>query len=144
MDLLVDPMDPEQTVAIIRGVTKGRLRFALDTVGKESAERLQQCLSQGQDGKQSHLVGLTGLPKCPAPNVTHHKVRIKGFHSIQVIGERLMTWLERLLLAGRLTAPEIEVAARGFNGINKALDTLREGSVSGKRVTVPLNEATLV
>jgi D-arabinose 1-dehydrogenase-like Zn-dependent alcohol dehydrogenase len=144
-DLLVDRLDTERTIAIVRGVTKGRLRFALDTVGRDTAEKLQKTLSNGEDGGQrAHLVGLTGLPKSHVSNVKHHRVPIKGFHHIRKIGESLMTWLERLLLAERLVAPEIEIAVGGLSGINQALDALREGSITGKRVVVPLNERQAV
>ena len=71
-DLLVDRLDTERAVAIVRGVTNGQLRFALDTVGKQTAEHLQRCL--GDD--RSHLVGLTGLPKVAAEGVSHHNVPI--------------------------------------------------------------------
>jgi NADPH:quinone reductase-like Zn-dependent oxidoreductase len=137
-ELLVDRLDPERAIAIIRGVTKGRLKFALDTVGKDTAEKLQQALFTGEE--RSHLVGLTGLPKVHVDNVLHHKVPIKAFHDIPKIGESLMTWLEWALLANKLIAPEIETAGGGLSGINTALDLLREGTHAGKRIVVPLNK----
>jgi D-arabinose 1-dehydrogenase-like Zn-dependent alcohol dehydrogenase len=139
-DLLVDRLDTERAVAIIRGVTNGRLRFALDTVGRTTAEHLQRAL--GND--QSHLAGLTGLPKVVAEGVLHHKVPIKAFHDIPKIGETLMVWLEKLLLWKRLIAPEVETAGGGLNGINKALSLLREGTVTGKRLVVPLQQGTAI
>jgi NADPH:quinone reductase-like Zn-dependent oxidoreductase len=140
-DLLVDRYhDIERTVAIIRGVTNGHLRFALDTVGKMTAEHLQQALGT----EQSHLVGLTGLPKVAAEGVRHHKVPIKSFHDIPKIGEALMEFLERLLLSKRLIAPEVETAGGGLSGINKALSLLRDGTVTGKRLVVPLEQRTAI
>jgi hypothetical protein len=75
-DLLVDRFDTERAITIVRGVTNGQLRFALDTVGRETAEKLQKTLQS----EQSHLVGLTGIPKVTSKGVTHHKVPIKAFH----------------------------------------------------------------
>lgn len=141
-DLLVDRRDPERAIEIIRGVTKGRLRLALDTVGKDTAEKLQQALFKGE-GK-CHLVGLTGLPNVRAGNVLYHSVPIKAFHDIPKIGESLMTWLERVLLAERLIAPETETAVGGLSGINTALDLLREGTLTGKRIVVPLHKDSLI
>lgn len=139
-DLLVDRIDTERAVAIIRGVTNGRLRFALDTVGRTTAEHLQRAVGQ----EQSHLVGLTGLPKVATEGVLHHKVPIKAFHDIPKIGDTLMVWLERLLLSKKLIAPEVETVGGGLNGINKALSLLREGTVTGKRLVVPLAQRTVI
>ncbi len=136
-DLLVDRQDQGRAVQIIRGVTNGQLRFALDAVGKETAGFLQQALSQ-QDVLQSHLVGLTGLPKETAAGVRHHAVPIKIFHSTSAVGEPIMVWLEQLLGANVLAPPDINVAAGGLGGVNDALDQLKEGSASGKRIVVPL------
>lgn len=139
-DLLVDRLSTNRAVEIIRGVTNGHLRFALDTVGRTTAEHLQQALGT----EQAHLVGLTGLPKVVAEGVRHHKVPIKSFHDIPKIGQTLMIWLEQLLLAKRLIAPEVETAGGGLSGINKALSLLREGTVTGKRLVVPLEQRTAI
>jgi NADPH:quinone reductase-like Zn-dependent oxidoreductase len=142
-DLLVDRLDMDRAVAIIRGVTRGQARFALDTVGKETASKLQDALSgEVSDSSRSHLVGLAGLPQAGAANVIHHQVPLKAFHDIPKIGESLMAWLERLLLANKLIAPQVELAVGGLNGINKALDLLRKGTVNGKRLVVPLQTRT--
>lgn len=141
-DLLVDRHDTGRAIAIVRGVTKGRLRFGLDTVGRDTAEKLQECLSTiAEDGRKSHLVGLTGVPKVPAENVVLHKVPLKTFHDVAEVGESLMVLLEKLLLARRLIPPEVETATGGLNGINEALDLLRKGTISGKRVVVPLDNS---
>lgn len=140
-DLLVDRLDTERAVAIVRGVTKERLRFALDTVGKDTAAKLQDALSK--TGTRSHLVGLAGLPKTKAENVLHHTVPLKAFHDAPKVGESLMLWLEKLLLANRLVVPQVELAFGGLNGINKALNLLRDGTVRGKRLVVPLQANTV-
>lgn len=43
-DLLVDRLDTERAVAIVKSITKGKLRFALDTRGKESALLLAKAM----------------------------------------------------------------------------------------------------
>ena len=140
-DLLVDRFDVERAISIIRGVTQGQLRFALDTIGKETAENLQRTLWTEQNGSVgSHLVGLASLPKAKPDSVVHHKVPIKAFHDVQKIGDSLMTWLEKLLLAGKLLPPETEIAVGGLHGINEALHSLRKGSKTGKRLVVPLEK----
>jgi hypothetical protein len=49
-----------------------------------------------------------------------------------------MVWLEKLLRDGLITAPEAEIAPGGLEGINDALDRMRKGEVSGKRLIVQL------
>ena len=141
-DVLVDRHDTDRAIQIIRSVTKGNLRFALDTVGKETASRLQEALQKLEGGTEAQLVGLTGVPKLKVPGVRHHKVPIKVFHSAPVIGEALMIWLEELLVAKALITPDIELAQGGLSGINEALDKLRNGTVSGKRIVVPIEAST--
>ncbi|TQB71395.1 hypothetical protein MPDQ_007607 [Monascus purpureus] len=151
-DLLVDRHNPERAIEIIRGVTEGKLRYALDIVGRETATLLQGALhdptssstgdneaSANQTGK-SHLLGLTGIPKEQDrnPAFAYHTVPIKLFHSSPAVGEGLVTWLEELLSAGALTLPETVHAEGGLGGINAALESLRDGTVSGKRIVVSI------
>lgn len=49
-----------------------------------------------------------------------------------------MTWLEGLLASGVIRLPEVVRAEGGLGGINAALETLRNGSVSGKRIVVDI------
>lgn len=137
-DVLVDRQDSGRAVEIIRSVTGGELRFALDTVGKETAGHLQESLQRQRDATQTHLIGLTGLPKVGLPGVKHHSVPIKLFHSTAAIGEPIMEWLEQLLASNVLAPPDVDIAQGGLGGINNALDQLRGGNVSGKRIVVPL------
>ena len=55
-----------------------------------------------------------------------------------------MVWLENLLLSKSLIAPEVETAMGGLNGINKALSLLREGTITGKRLVVSLDQRTAI
>lgn len=142
-DILVDRFDSARAVEIIKSVTEGELRFALDAVGKETAGHLQQCLKPQEGTLYSHLVGLTGLPKLTAFGIKHHQVPIKVFHSTAAIGEPVMVWLEQLLAANVLAPPDIDIAQGGLEGVNSALDQLREGNASGKRIVVPLGTDSL-
>lgn len=140
-DVLVDRLDEARAVEIIRSVTGGRLRFAIDASSKESATLLQDALLQSDHGQQSHLLGLTGLPKQKPHSVVHHTIPIKIFHDLPVVGETVMEWLEELLLSKSLEGPEIEVADGGLAGVNAALDRLRHGKVGAKRIVVPVGDS---
>lgn len=134
-DLLVDRQDPDRAVEVIRGVTGGKLRYALDIVGRDTATLLEKTLNP--DG-HAHLLGLSGLPKEQIPGIQYHTVPIKLFHTAPTVGEAMVCWLEDLLQSTTLTLPEIVHAEGGLEGINAALETLRSGSVSGKRIVVDL------
>ncbi|KAI4755820.1 GroES-like protein [Aureobasidium sp. EXF-3400] len=137
--VLVDSHDPIRAVEIVRSITKGRLKFAVDTVGKETAGYLAQMLQADiQEGRRAHLVGLTGVPKETTDGVVYHSVPIKLFHEVPSIGLALMNWLERALETDAIALPEVEHAGGGLNGINAALDKMRRGEISGRRLVVPL------
>ncbi|KAK3302807.1 chaperonin 10-like protein [Chaetomium strumarium] len=163
-DLLVDSHDPQRAVDIIRSNLQGKLRFGIDTRGAESATSLLQALSPGTSARQSrplvgaprnasppsppatpddsmllsaHLIGLTGLPKHPAPEGTvYHTIPIKLFHEMPAIGEALSSWLERLLAEGRICAPEVLDVEQGLGSVNKGLDRMRRGEISGGKLVV--------
>ncbi|PYH98119.1 oxidoreductase [Aspergillus ellipticus CBS 707.79] len=141
-DVLVDRQDPERAVAVIRGVTGGKLRYAIDIVGSETATLLERTLdgSPREDGSHAHLLGLTGLPKERKPGVVYHTVPIKLFHSSREVGEGMVGWLEGLLASGVLVLPEVVRHAGGLGNVNASLEVLRGGSVSGKRIVVDLGE----
>ena len=55
-----------------------------------------------------------------------------------------MRWLEQLLIAKGLQPPSIAIADGGLEAINEALDRLRNGTVSAKRIVVPIgNKPTI-
>ncbi|EHY56657.1 hypothetical protein HRR83_002259 [Exophiala dermatitidis] len=150
-DIVVDNHDPHRAIEIVRSATGKRLRFAVDTVGRETATHLLECLQQhyaNEDDPPSatestpqpaHLIGLTGLPKSSPPsNVTFHNVPIKLFHEVPEVGESMMLWLERLLATGLLVPPNILGVEEGFSSVNRALDSMRRGEVSGGRLVVKI------
>ncbi|KAK1997683.1 hypothetical protein LX36DRAFT_577931 [Colletotrichum falcatum] len=155
-DLLVDSHDPSRAVDVIRANVGKDLRFALDTSGRESAGWLLHALApeKGAAGSappsppdtprnsgptRKHLIGLTGLPKEQAPEtVAYHTVPIKVFHEVPAVGEALVSWLERLLESGLISAPELLGIEEGFDGINRGLDRMRRGEIRGGRMVVSL------
>lgn len=160
-DLLVDSHDPERAIDIIRAATRGKLRFALDTRGKDSASALLQALGpverkvgstatslpspprtppyQAQDSKLAHLVGLTGLPKGDPPKgVKLHSVPIKLFHEVPEAGRALVEWLEKLLEKGLIEPPDVIAVDEGLENINLGLDRMRRGEISGGKAVVRL------
>lgn len=150
-DIVVDNHDPQRAIEIVRSATGKRLRFGVDTVGRETAGHLLECLQQhyanesdpdlskAPTPQDAHLIGLTGLPKSSPPsNVTFHNVPIKLFHELPELGEALMLWLERLLSTGLLVPPSILGVEEGFGSVNRALDSMRRGEVSGGRLVVKI------
>ncbi|KAJ5604624.1 Polyketide synthase enoylreductase [Penicillium lagena] len=137
-DVLVDRQNPDRAVDIIRGVTDGKLRYAVDIVGRDTATLLEKTLDLTG---RAHLLGLTGLPKERDERIRYHTVPIKLFHESPAVGENLVCWLENLLQSTTLTLPDIVQADGGLEGINAALETLRAGSVSGKRIVMDLGSS---
>ncbi|EEY15281.1 conserved hypothetical protein [Verticillium alfalfae VaMs.102] len=167
-DLLVDSHSPARAVEIIRANVGKKLRFALDTTGRDSAKSLLDALTRDdelegvkvgeektttttpppsppdtprrQRSQSAHLVGLTGLPKGQAPEgVAYHTVPIKIFHEVPAVGEALVLWLERLLESGLVKPPEVLAAEQGFDGVNRGLDRMRKGEISGGRMVVDIS-----
>ncbi|KAJ5972591.1 Alcohol dehydrogenase superfamily zinc-type [Penicillium vulpinum] len=135
--VLVDCHDPTRAVVTIRGITQGSLRFGIDTVGKETAAQLAQCLETSTE-KRAHLVALAALPKAEVPGVVYHSVPMKIFHEVPEIGRCLMLWLGIALEKNLLSLPTVSTIPGGLGGINAALDQMRQGKVSGRRLVVPL------
>jgi hypothetical protein len=108
-------------------------------VGKPTAELLRKTLRSGNSESKSHLVGLTGLPKEPLIGVKPHTVPIKIHHDVPAVGEALMVWLEKLLAAGKIVPPEVEILEGGLTAVNEGLDRMRRGEISGRRLAVSLN-----
>ncbi|KAF7596214.1 hypothetical protein BBP40_002746 [Aspergillus hancockii] len=139
-DVLVDRHDTQRAVEIIKGVTRGKLRYAIDIVGKDTATLLQSALEDTvrENGSRAHLLGLTGLPKERSSNIVYHTVPIKLFHTSPAVGEQMVSWLEDLLHSGALQLPEIIRTEGGLGSVNASLDLLRQGEASGKRIVVNL------
>lgn len=139
-DIIVDRLDTDRAVEIVKSITGGRLRFGIDASGKDTANLLQGALAPAEDGRRAHILGLAGLPSYHKNGIVHHTLPVKIFHEAAVIGESIMAWLEELLLAKTLVLPHVEVAEGGLGGINAALDRLRSGTVSAKRIVVPIGQ----
>jgi hypothetical protein len=153
-DLLVDSHDPERAVQIIKANTRGKLRFGLDTRGKETAAYLLNALSTDHKHDpvtsppsppstppnshrlRAHLVGLTGLPKTGIEGSQLHNVPIKLFHEVPEVGLALCSWLERLLESGAVSPPDIIDVQDGLESVNSGLDRMRRGEISGGKLVV--------
>ncbi|KAF7544846.1 hypothetical protein G7Z17_g9624 [Cylindrodendrum hubeiense] len=154
-DLLVDSHDPERAITILRANTNGKLRFGIDTRGRETAELLLRAL--GPEAKRAaqvnsppstppteptipaHLVGMSGLPKGEQPpGVIFHTMPVKLYHEVPEIGEALSSWLERLLASRAIVPPRIIDIEDGLHNVNKGLDRMRKGEISGGKLLVEL------
>lgn len=154
-DLLVDSHDPERAVAILRANTNGKLRFGIDTRGRDTAELLLRALGPGAKRAAqvnsppstppsepiipAHLVGLSGLPKGEQPaGIIFHTIPVKLYHEVPEIGEALSSWLERLLATRAIVPPRIIDIEDGLHNVNKGLDRMRKGEISGGKLLVEL------
>ncbi|KAG9258128.1 chaperonin 10-like protein [Emericellopsis atlantica] len=142
-DHLIDRTDLDHAKTEITSLFPGSLRFAIDTVGGETASWCQGVLaaqhSQHAHGS-SHLVALTGKPKTACPSVRVHSVPIKLFHANRKVGGHLSKWLHELLDGGKLHLPEVEYVDGGLDAVNSALDRLKTGSISGRRLVVTVKQ----
>ena len=142
-DILIDRHDKNRAVDIIRGITGNKLRFGIDIVGSETSTLLQVALDPSirEDGSHAHLLGLTGLPKGDIRDdrILYHTVPIKVFHSCPEIGEAMVVWLENLMESRTLELPEVVRADGGLEGVNEALEVLKRGDASGKRIVLELD-----
>ena len=90
-DLLVDSHDPERAVEIIRANLKGKLRFGIDTRGRETATSLLKTLSPGNletpKTATGGAVGATvGDGSLPSPPSTPHDSTLLSSHLIGLTG----------------------------------------------------------
>ncbi|KIL85054.1 hypothetical protein FAVG1_11482 [Fusarium avenaceum] len=155
-DLLVDSHDPERAISIIRANTKGKLRFGIDTRGKDTVEILLRALGPeelhhttqtsppstppSEPIIPAHLVGLSGVPKTGnSAGVVLHTIPVKLYHEVAEVGEALSRWLERLLSSRALVPPRIIDVEDGLHNVNKGLDRMRKGEISGGKLVVDLN-----
>lgn len=164
-DVLIDLSNLDQAKRDIKRLTPGSLRLAIDAVGPESAEWCQQVLAErtssrycrpghetptkplpvdaaarGGGSKLSHLVAMSGKPGTYNPNIQVHTVPIKLFHTSPYVGGHLSKWLYELLDTNKIQPPEVDFVPGGLAAINGALETLRQGKMSGKRLVIRVKE----
>ncbi|KAF5021800.1 hypothetical protein F66182_6175 [Fusarium sp. NRRL 66182] len=156
-DLLVDSHDPERAVAVLRANTRGKLRFGIDTRGRDTAQVLLQALGPEELHRNTaevtsppstppteptvpaHLVGMSGLPKTGNSSaVIFHTIPFKLYHEVPEVGEVMSGWLERLLSSRALVPPRIIDVEDGLHNVNKGLDRMRRGEISGGKLVVDL------
>lgn len=165
-DILVESCNLEQAKRDIKQLVPGSLRFAVDTVGPQTAAWCQQVLAErtssrycrpgyetptnrlssayvatrGGGSKLSHLVALAGIPPTHSPNIQVHTVPIKLFHTSQYVGGHLSKWLYELLDTHQLLPPEVESMSGGLDAINGALEILKQGKTAGKGIVIRIKE----
>lgn len=119
---VVDRSDPSAAIQEVRRLTEGRLRYAIDCVGKETATNALRALST--EGGEVFLVGLSGLPKDVDRNVRLCDVPVKTFHTNAAVGAGLMRLLKNLLATNELVLPPVEVIEGGLEAVNVSADLL--------------------
>lgn len=165
LDVLIDRTNLDEANKQIRRVLPNSLRFAVDTVGPDTASWCQDVLAAVAASRRSspnetlgeytnpieksnpdaerklgHLVTLTGKPKTGCPDVQVHQVPIKLFHAHMMVGGYLSKWLYELLETGLLQLPGVDFVDGGLDSVNAALENLKAGNVSGRRLVVKLKE----
>jgi hypothetical protein len=139
------------------------IRFALDTVGADTAAWCQNILASrtgtqcrpsllltgsnnialGPSSSLPHLVCLVAAPKEKNTNVRIHKIPIKLFHTNRDIGRAISEWLSILLKSGDLKLPDTIYQDGGLDTIGSGLERLKSGELSGKRLVVRLKQQNL-
>jgi hypothetical protein len=76
------------------------------------------------------------VPKSKHSNVRLHEVPIKLFHENKAIGKQVSGWLQRLLDTNSLQLPETVFENGGLEVVEKNLNRLRSGELSGRRLVV--------
>ncbi|KAK2051336.1 GroES-like protein [Colletotrichum caudatum] len=111
-DLLVDTYDPQRAVDIIRANYGESLRFGINTRGSESAAILLSAMSHNGSGSGE----------------------------VPAVGEAIVHWLEKLHQRGLITCPDIIGVEEGLENVNKGLDRMRAGKISGRKLVVGLSQ----
>ncbi|KAH6983840.1 hypothetical protein EDB80DRAFT_875345 [Ilyonectria destructans] len=145
-----EPEGRNGTIAILRANTNGKLRFGIDTRCRDTAELLLRAL--GPETKRAaqvnsppstppteptitaHLVGMSGLAKGEQPGVIFHTMPVKLYHEVPEIGEASSSWLEWLLATRALVPPRIIDIEDGLHHVNKGLDRMWKGEISGGKL----------
>lgn len=151
-DFLVDSHDPARAIGVIRSAIGKEARFGFDTCSKESVGYVVQALSKDDETaglsppstpteyverqQRNHIVGLAGSPKTSPEGTVLHTLPVKLFHEVEVVGRALTTWLERLLAEEKIVSPRIIGIENGLESVNRALDRMRQGEISGGKLIV--------
>ncbi|RUS32127.1 GroES-like protein [Jimgerdemannia flammicorona] len=125
-DVVIDRSDPE-AVTKIREITRGRLRYAYDTISSATADLAAQALDQEHE---SHLAVIAGAPTGSYPKVK--EANSFGVSFYEELGE--------LLAAGVLRPNRYEVLPNGLAGIPEGHARLAAGKVSGVKLVARIDE----
>ncbi|KAM7217501.1 GroES (chaperonin 10)-like protein [Rhypophila decipiens] len=107
-DLLVDSHDPSRAVEIIRSNLQGKLRFGIDTVGRESSTSLLQTLTPTPSGSGGSKVDGPNNDSPPSPPSTPHESSVSNSRASSVSDSEsnLKSHLIGLTGLPKQTAPE--------------------------------------
>ncbi|RUO96425.1 chaperonin 10-like protein [Jimgerdemannia flammicorona] len=137
-DVVIDRSDPE-AVTKIREITRGRLRYAYDTISSATADLAAQALDQEHE---SHLAVIAGAPTGSYPKVKVHNV-VSGViyrEEANSFGVSFYEELGELLAAGVLRPNRYEVLPNGLAGIPEGHARLAAGKVSGVKLVARIDE----
>lgn len=137
-----DGLSPSDIIAEIECVTKGHIAYAIDIVGETTAALVLQALSS--DPQRKVLSGRQ-VPFAPLAfmksgqevpdTVQVENVEMKRF-ILDTESDKYAWEMNRLLEAGQLRLPELEVLDGGLEAIPAALELLRKGDMGGRKLVV--------
>ena len=130
-NMVVDRHKPENVVEQARRL---RIHLGVDCVGKETATYAVRALQPG-----SKLVCLVRKPDQRALEEAGTETRdvlIKRFHEDETYGYTLVNFLSHHLFSRTIHPVSFEVVEGGLGAIEDGLQSLRNQSVSGKRLIV--------
>lgn len=122
----------------IRSVSGSQIRRVIDLVGPKTAALALQTVSATEPVHFAPLAMASKDQITPA-NVTEHTVEMKQF----VLNPDCMKYsqtLNRLIEAGDLTVPELNVIEGGLHDIIRGLHSVKSGNMGGKKLVVTLSE----
>jgi len=133
---LLDYSKPD-VVEQIRTLSHGRLRYAYDAIGSQSADKCTEALTDSGDAFLAHCAD---APKAKKQNVRVFHVVIGGdvFDTDAHVFADAYKELQPLLDAKRLQPNLIEHIEKGLDGIPDALRQLAAGKVSGKKLVATI------
>lgn len=123
----------------IARITEGKLRYAFDTIGADTAGSCASLLA-GRDG--AHLACCAGVPSDVPAGVKVDMVMLADKHSsaegIRIL-RNLFQKLQPIIDSGKLQPNPVQKLDAGYEGILAGLRKLYEGDVSGQKFVVDID-----
>lgn len=131
-----DGKSNDDIVADIRGLAGDNITRALDLVGPETANCCLKALSTTQAALFAPLAMMSSSVPVPT-NITVQTVEMKHF-VLNPECEFYARELNRLLSAGMVVPPSIEIVRGGLDSIQTGLERLKKGDMGGKKIVVSM------